>query len=236
MLNDRAVFQNAMEEISIDFVQSGCLNTALLDELTDEDLSQILPLLTRLAYLTPGKNGLISFLSSINFSLDVQRFLPYFRFNFKDLRTRFSEEAAEIQKLPCSEIQQKLSNDSFVAAVSNFEQSMSVEDQIGFVFTQMLMLKRLVCVEKSQLPKDYTFHLLHYEALQEVTLVCLICIFENNSSNETLQLVHLVAVLIATAAPWNFTKKLVLNMPNHYQKVLTSALQCPMHTSFEQVI
>ena len=71
----------------------------------------------------------------------------------------------ELSKLPFCEICEKLRIDSLGTRLSQLEQSDEVAEQLIIVVSQILMLKRLLCIEKTSLPEGHKFHLFPTESL-----------------------------------------------------------------------
>ena len=220
-----------MQGLSIEFVQSAYTEPTLLGMSNIVDIDIISPLLTHLASLNPTRSELASHLAPLQPRCETRKFLPYFLFNSKE----FIGISTEIQKISISEVEHELKNDCSASAISHFEQNMKTEEQISFVFKQLLLLKRLICLEKSSVPREYTFHICRYESLTSIMLNSLIVIFDNRCSSQLLEIEHLVAILIAAAVPWSFARQLVFNMPNNYLKMLHSAMCCPLNSNLDQV-
>ena len=207
--------------LNIDTILSVTKNPDLR-KFSSNDITLVLPVLVRACYGGNVNRSLAKKLnrdSYLNEQINDQ--MKYIRFKpDQAVMERVSRLNFELSKLPISEICEKLRKDSSATRLSQFEQSDEVAEQLIFVVSQILMLKRLLCLEKASLPEGYKFHLFHTESLRVLVINCLFVIHTNHALSGLSSISELAQIILITKSPWIFVKSFLLNLSFLYRNFL----------------
>ncbi|XP_075250414.1 integrator complex subunit 2-like [Convolutriloba macropyga] len=223
------------ESWTLDRLTSIVSKAKLVEELSDDDLTVVIPFLVSAAFGT-SHNPILTKKIKRNPQICgvINEVLKYVRFKPKaDMLNQIGQMSFEISKLPIDEVIEKLRSDASATSLAVFEQNGQVVEQIVFLVTQLLMLKRLICNERSSLPAGYRFHLFHVESLRELVINCLFVILTKSSLSSFVSIAEFVQIIMITKSPWLFVKTLLLNIPFAYRSCLLAALQVSLPPHIE---